>query len=171
MRTTRIALLLASLLGLAFAGCSADVGVPSTGSFLDEVSADTEPLATSDEDEWEDAPAGCEGLLDGSIHFELAQGTDGRLLVAIDLSGEVICTDTLAGIQDELVDAGRVDEARDLACALAVTIGTAVPSTGADSVRFDPTGDDPSPQPSHPSSMGSMGSSPSQPADPSPQPS
>lgn len=163
---TRITLLAFLLIG----GCAADVGTGS--SSLYEISADAIPLASFESGAWELVPAGCEDRLPATVTFEVADGANG-LLVAVDEEGEAVCSDTAAAIAEELADEGRGEEADDLEASVAATFCPEVDDENED-VDFDPSADDPSPQPSRPDPE-MHGMTPddgeSQPGDPSPQPS
>ena len=141
-----------ALLTFALSGC---LGAPEQSSGvaggLVEVAAGTEPLAPLEEEAaWESAPD-CEDRIDGTLQFALA--ADGRI-AALDNEGDVVCVDSVADVQTELADEGRLGDAEDLGDAYLVAIGRGfVPSAE------DIAAGDPSPQPSLPY------------GDPSPQPS
>ncbi len=167
----RLAIVTSLAVGAGSLGaCSAPVG--SGTSDLFEAPLDALPLATIEAREWQLAPAGCEDLLPDTVSFEVARGANG-LLVAVDDDGEAVCTDTYEAIQEELADAGREEESDDLEAAFRATIGSF--EEEPEDVHVDPTGDDPSPQPSCPNPTGRdmemSGAGPEQPGDPSPQPS
>lgn len=169
--STRITLLGILLVG----GCAVDVGTGAASLY--EVSSDAAPLGSYDSGSWQAVPAGCEDRLPESVTFEVADGANG-LLVAVDSQGHAVCADTAAAIAAELWDEGREDEADDFNAAVVVTFGADLEDE-AEEVDFDPSADDPSPQPSCPNPDASQqmrrGMTPddgeAQPGDPSPQPS
>lgn len=145
---------LALVVGLA--GCA----VPSTSepAAVDEVRADV----------WEAAHAGCEGLLgDGSLTFAPAEGNP-DLIVALD-GAEIVCVDTATATEDELIDLGRSEDAREVAAVAAGALersdaGIHGARMGLHSQPRSPNLGDPSPQPD------SRARSRANRADPSPQP-
>lgn len=109
---------LATFIALA-AGCAADDGdvAGRAESDLLELPAASQPLAPLDEDEdWEDAPAGCEDRLASSqLTFRVASFTYG-LVAAVEPDGDIVCVDTVQAVQEELDeqgDAARADELGD----------------------------------------------------------
>jgi len=143
-------------------------GVGGAGTGLIEVTPGTQPLVSFDSGAWVEVTAECEDQLPSEVEFQIA--ADGRV-VALNMLGEPVCTDTVEDVRDELAELGRAEEASSLAAAYLVTIGLALPGEGWD-------GADPSPQPSsQPDMPGTgmrLGSAPAdevEEADPSPQPS
>lgn len=130
-------------IGVLLGGCMGAPELAGHSSDLIEVDASTEPLEPLGEDDWEAAPAGCEGRLAMSdrLTFRLASAQDG-LVAAVDASGEIVCVDTVGSVQEELEEQGEEDRAEELGqqYLLAAHIASA------------PSGDsllagDPSPQP------------------------
>lgn len=163
MNHLRILLLLVCL---ALGGC---VGAPESfggaSSGVLEIDSGTPALGSLDEDdEWEEAPAGCEDLLDSErLTFLLASLND-HLVAAVDSRGDIVCVDTVESVQEELEEQGDEERADDLGDSflIALTVG-AMPDS--DGLRAG----DPTPQPNTeiPSMSGGMGP---QEGDPTPQP-
>lgn len=102
-------------IGVLLGGC---MGAPDSAGFhadLIEIDPSTEPLEPVAEDEWEAAPAGCEGRLGmvGGITFRLASATDG-LVAAVDGAGRIVCVDTVESVQEELEEQGEEERADEL---------------------------------------------------------
>ncbi|MDQ3031962.1 MAG: hypothetical protein M3Y87_06055 [Myxococcota bacterium] len=133
-------------LALPMIGC---VGLPSPEAGLgnDELLVDEGQLDPLARDDWSDALAGCEGLLDGDEHFALASAEDG-LVAALGADGEVVCVDTVEAVEAELSETGQDEAADELVTAFAATIRALDMATDP-SARFDGRTyeGDPDPQP------------------------
>ncbi|MFK7986296.1 MAG: hypothetical protein AB8I08_09710 [Sandaracinaceae bacterium] len=154
---------LAALLLPVFAtGCIGYEEVGSQASGLNEVTQT--PLGVlGDEDDWMQAPAGCEDRLDVNHSFVVASAPD-SLVAALDSdTGEIVCVDSLESVQTELETAGREDDARELAQRFEYT-RVLLPDT-------NDIWDDPSPQPSTEMDTDPDVGQGVDGADPSPQPS
>ena len=107
-----------------------------------ELYEDAATLPRLSVEEWANAAAGCEGMLRGNESYAVTH-PDG-LVVALR-SGIAICVDTLPAAEEELIEAGLDDEADALEQGYVVTMS---PHTLSSSVRTNPTGGEPNPQPS-----------------------
>lgn len=145
--------------GTALAGCGVD---PTAGGASSDLLL-MDSLETIEESNWTDAPAGCEGHLEGDVIFAIASVDEG-LVAAVGEDGEIICVDTVEAIEAELEENGRQDEADHLVDAFAATVarGTADPVPSRNQFRA-PTHGDPQPEPNIDYSRFSMG-------DPQPEP-
>lgn len=99
--------------GFAAAGC---VGGTAPRASSDELLVGEGQLGSIEEAEWEDADAGCEGQIDGSVHFAIASAEFG-LIAVVEADGDVKCVDTVEAVEEELEEAGLDDEASDLVSA------------------------------------------------------
>lgn len=145
-------------LASAAAGCAGDpVGRTWLGSDLVEAPPDdAAPLDDVASEEWQAAPAGCEGRLTGNLTFRIASAQDG-LVAAVDERGQIICVDTVEAVQEELVSQGDEEQADELGDSFLVSV-TVWATTSAILSAADPV-----PQPNCDPSMGA-------PRDPIPQP-
>lgn len=89
-------LLTASLATALLTGCAGDAMTSGSAPLL----AAEEPLSSVARRMWESAPAGCEGLVDASREFALADGEPS--LVAVLENGDIVCVDAYAAIDEEL---------------------------------------------------------------------
>lgn len=162
MSHLRILLLLVSL---ALAGC---VGAPSSfggaSSGVLEIDSGTEALGSlGDDEEWQEAPAGCGDLLDSErLTFMLASLHD-HLVAAVDSSGDIVCVDTVESVQAELEEQGEEERAAELGDSFLVAL-TIAAMPNSDLRAADPT---PQPNTELPSMSPRMGP---QEGDPTPQP-
>lgn len=103
-------------LAALLAGCAVAPGAfGSSDSDLLEVDPATVPLEPIAVDAWRSAPAGCEGKLVGAqfLTFRVASDVDG-LIAALDVTGEVLCVDTVESVEEELVACGHHELASTL---------------------------------------------------------
>ena len=100
-------------LGFAAAGC---VGGTAPGVSSDELLLGEGQLGSLQEDQWQSADAGCEGQIDGTVHFAIASAEFG-LIAVVEADGDVLCVDTVTAVEEELEEAGLDDEADDLVTA------------------------------------------------------
>lgn len=130
-------------IGVLLGGCMGAPEMAGRASDLIEVDPFTEPLEPLAEDEWESAPAGCEGRLAMSdrLTFRLASARDG-LVAAVDASGEIVCVDTLGSVQEELEEQGEEERAEELGQQYLLAAHIASSPSGDSLVAGDP-----SPQP------------------------
>ena len=100
--------------GFATAGCvgGTAAGDASQGLLLGEGGQ----LGSIQEDEWQDADAGCEGQIDSSVRFAIASAEFG-LIAVVEADGDVLCVDTVTAVEEELEEAGLGDAAHDLVTA------------------------------------------------------
>ncbi|MEZ4335344.1 MAG: hypothetical protein R3B82_01840 [Sandaracinaceae bacterium] len=120
----------------AGAGCmGASDDVEGATSAAVSVPSDTEVLGHVRSDSWMYVADTCEDRLPDHAEFRLVSGD---LLLALDESGEPVCTDAVDDIQEELIETGRVEESRRLGDSYLLTVGIAIPVHRGD----------PSPQPS-----------------------
>lgn len=146
--------------GTTTVGCGVDPHVG--GSSSDLLLMDS--LETIEGSTWTDAPAGCEGYLEGDVVFAIASVDEG-LVAAVGEDGEIICVDTLDAIEAELEETGRHEEADHLVDAFAATVArTAMdPVPTGNQFRAPSHEGDPQPEPNIDYSRFSMG-------DPQPEP-
>jgi hypothetical protein len=152
----------ACIAAMTLAGCAGDPDLYNSQSGLYDVTDDLPPLAEVTDDAWMDAPADCHGRLQvvERVVFEVASVQDG-LVAAVDPEGNVICVDTLGGVQEELTAEGHEEHAASLGIRFVALTHYLVPEV--DFAAADPTPQpsidegDPSPQPSSdPDEPGSM---------------
>src|SRR5690606_22517396 len=101
-----ILIAMGALLGGCF-GSPMDLGVGMTD--LVEAESASEPLAKlGNGEDWQSAPAGCEGRLpqSTSVRFRVASLEDG-LVAAVDDEGEIVCVDTVEAVTIELEEMGE----------------------------------------------------------------
>ena len=89
-----VAALALAIGGTALVGCGVDPTVGGTSSDLLLMDS----LETIEGTHWTDAPAGCEGHLEGDVVFAIASVDEG-LVAAVDENGEIICVDTVEAIE------------------------------------------------------------------------
>ena len=118
-------------------GCMGSLGDGDASSELIEVAPGTEPLRSFDSDTWMLVASTCEDHLPRVVEFRIAHS---GVVVALDVDGIPVCSDSVEDVQDELVANGRLDESEELGQSYLVAVGGGVPggiSSG-----------DPTPQPS-----------------------
>ena len=159
---------LSILLGAALAaGCMGDPQLGATYAALEDHDANpwaAEPLETAPYVDWVNAPAGCEGQVEGVETFRRTEDA-AELVGAVNLAGMIVCVDSLPAIQAELDEQGREDEAEELGDAFAASMR----SSGEE----DLAAGDPTPQPNSQATPGDPTPQPNSqatPGDPTPQP-
>ena len=157
---------LLALTSLVLGGC---VGAPSSfdgaRSGLAEIDSGTEALPSLSEEEWQEAPAGCEDRLGVAerLTFALASLHD-HLVAAVDSSGDIVCVDTIESVQEELEEQGDEERADSLGDSFLVAL-TIAAMPDADRLRAA----DPTPQPN--TEISAMTAGPgAREGDPTPQP-
>ncbi len=93
------------LLAVVFlAGCAGEgVGFSADGLYEGPALGDVQPLSEVDASAWQEGPAGCEGRLDEAMVFAVAEGAP-ELIVALDAEGAIICVDSFASVESELLE-------------------------------------------------------------------
>jgi hypothetical protein len=123
---------------LALSGCAGGPAQPANAGLV----SDAPPLLEGSLDEWADASAGCEGMLDGSESWAVTS-PDG-LVVALR-GGIALCVDTLPAAEEELVDVGLDEGAETLSKSYWATIEA---HTLTSNTMSSPASGEPNPQPS-----------------------
>ena len=100
LKTIALSLALTSF-GVGCAG-SSDLGY-SEAAALNTAAVDVAPLDLVELEVWQTALAGCEGQLQDASRYGIAAG-EPELLVAIDVADQVICVDSYASVESELLD-------------------------------------------------------------------
>jgi hypothetical protein len=133
-------------LALPMVGCMGATS-PSDSSSDELLAADGGQLGSLEEDDWQGALPGCDGILEGDESFAIASAEYG-LVAALGADGAILCVDTVEAVEDELEETGHPEEADELVTAYAATI-RALDMAGDPGARFrsrDHEGD-PDPQP------------------------
>lgn len=107
---------------LAMAGGCVGSPAPSAGSSSEDLLIDEGNLGAIEADDWEDAEAGCEGQIDGTVHFAIASAEFG-LIAVVEADGDVLCVDTVSAVEEELEERGLNEEASQLVSAFHAAIG------------------------------------------------
>lgn len=100
---------LALLTAVGCAGSGEDYGSTAASSYAPSY-GESATLPTIERARWEIAAPGCEGLLPDVASFGIAESQP-ELIVALDMTGEMLCVDTYSAVESELVEigSGRAD--------------------------------------------------------------